>query len=140
MANIKSKAIEQLMRDLDSSFIKKSLMADEEQEVELPNEKGEELEEEQDPMKMLMHEIEEGAKVEKEEHPSMGSGEAEQVAKDHLDENEGYYDEDMAADDVEAGEEEGSEKEPKGVMISMSRIAAKPVKKAEVKKILKGKK
>lgn len=63
-------------------------------------------------------EVDEGTKVEEEEHPQLGKGEAQDVAKQHLQK------------DPEAYEDE---KEGKPFMMSMSRLAVKKEDKEEKK-------
>jgi len=67
-------------------------------------------------------EVDEGTKVEESEHPQLGKGEAQDVAKQHLQE------------DPEAYEGEEEDDKPKGFMMSMSKLAVKPKEKKEDKK------
>lgn len=133
--NIKAKALAKLMQDLDSHFLKKQLMGDEESEVEMKGEPNEDLE--NNPEGMMLHEMLEGKKVEKEEHPGLSSNEAEMVAKDHLGESKDYYEEDEAEEEAPEAEEDD---EPKGVVLSMSRVAAKSKPKIDFKKTIPSKK
>lgn len=86
MESPKSRAIAQLMKDIMSKFIAKDLVGEEEQE---------------------------GAEIEKEEHPQLGEGEAQDVAKQHL------------AKDPEAYEDEEENEESDAPKLSMAILAAK---------------